>query len=260
MHRSEQLQMPAPASGGLIKTLNKMGYMTVHLNLYSRQFVDFAPSAPGPVLEVGAAYGDAAIAAAEAGADVIANDIDYRHLEILLGRTPNHAKQKITTLLGTFPNLNFAPSSLGAVLISRVFHFFDGASIELSARRLFEWLAPLGKVFVVAETPFLKPLKDFIPIYQQRKENGDPWPGWVENVIDYAPKDRKGDVPTSMNLLDCEVLTRVFTSAGFSIETTGMFAHQDYPDDLRLDGREGVGLVATKGDYNQQDGGKRSPD
>ena len=237
--------MPA-GSGGLIKTLNKMGYMTAHLNPYSQKFVEFASSAPGQVLEVGAAYGNATIAAAEAGASVIANDIDPRHLEILINRTPIHVKHRITTMLGTFPHLNFAPESLQGALVSRVFHFFDGAAIELSARRLFNWLARSGKVFIVAETPFIQPLKDFIPIYQERKENGDPWPGWIENVADYAPADRKNDVPKSMNMLDCETLTRVFAEAGFSIEKTGTFSHQEYPDDLRLDGREGVGLIATK--------------
>src|SRR5262249_49192272 len=121
-----------------------------------------------------------------------------------------------------------------------------GAAIELSAKRLFDWLAPSGKVFIVAETPFIKPLKDFIPIYQKRRECGDPWPGWIENVLEYAPADRKGDVPNSMNMLDSEVLTRVFAGAGFVIETTGTFTHQEYPEDLRLDGREGVGLIASK--------------
>ena len=242
---SGQLQMPAPQAG-MIPTLNKMGYMTVHLNPYSQRFVDFAPSAPGPVLEVGAAYGNVALAAVELGAKVIANDIEHRHLEILLNRIPNHLRHRVQTMQGSFPNLEIEPSSIGAILVSRLFHFFDGPTIERSAKEMLRWLAPAGKVFVVSETAYLKPFKEFIPIYEERKANGDLWPGWMEDLQSYTPQTRKADVPQSMNLLDCEILTRVFQEAGFLIEATGMFSYEDYPDDLRLDGREGVGLIAIK--------------
>ena len=47
--------MPKPEPNGFVRTLNNMGYMTSGLDPYSQAFVDFAPGAPGPCLDVGAA-------------------------------------------------------------------------------------------------------------------------------------------------------------------------------------------------------------
>ncbi len=81
-------EMPVAEPNGFIKTLNNMGYMTSTLDPYSMAFADFAPAAPGPCLDVGAAYGVASLVALANGARMIANDIDGRHLRILLDRAP----------------------------------------------------------------------------------------------------------------------------------------------------------------------------
>ena len=57
---------------------------------------------------------------------------------------------------------------------------------------------------------------------------------------------RGKDMPAQMHVLDPEVLTRVFKNAGFFIEKAEIFPRPDFPADIRLDGREGVGLVGTK--------------
>src|SRR5271156_2736729 len=149
---SDEPKMPVAESSGFVKTLNSMGYMTSKLDWCSQQFVSFSPTVPGPALDVGAAYGVATIAALEAGAKVIANDIDARHLQILMERAPANLRQNLLLKPGDFPNVDIQPSSLGAALVARVFHFFPGEMIELSAHRLFNWLMRSGKVFVVAET------------------------------------------------------------------------------------------------------------
>lgn len=237
--------MPPAEPNGFVPTLNGMGYMTSGLDPYSQAFVDFAPSAPGPVLDVGAAYGVASLAALAAGARVLANDLDPRHLEILRERAKDEAKA-LTLLPGAFPDgLDIPEGSLGAVLVCRVLHFFEGEAIERSADAVARWLAPGGKAFVVSETPFIGTARAFFPTYETRRRAGDPWPGIVRDVGAHDPK-RAGSLPKLMHLLDETVLRRTFTRAGLVVEKAGTFARPEFPKDIQLDGRESVGLVARK--------------
>ncbi len=238
--------MPKPEPNGFVRTLNNMGYMTSGLDPYSQAFVDFAPGAPGPCLDVGAAYGVASLNALSNGAKVIANDIDERHLEILRSRALERLRERLTLMPGSFPDgITFAPGTLGAVLVCRVMHFFDGPTIERAAVKIMSWLAPGGKVFVVGETPFIGTAKAFFPTYEARVKAGDPWPGIVENVAAHDP-GRAGNLPSRMHLLDEATLKRVFSGAGFTIEKLGTFARPEFPPDIQLDGRESVGLIARK--------------
>lgn len=240
------LVMPNPLEGGLINTLNSMGTMTPYPDVFSRSFIEFAPKAPGRSLDIGAAYGVATLPALQNGASVIANDIDERHLEILLSRVPQENRNRLELAAGEFPDkLDFPDGSLGAVLICRVMHFFDGPRIERAAAKVMRWLAPQGKVFVVGETPYIGTARAFFPTYEARLKAGDPWPGVVEHAAVHDPK-RAALLPKLFHLLDERTLRRVFTAAGFGIERLEMFARPDYPADIQLDGRESVGLIAAK--------------
>ncbi len=57
---------------------------------------------------------------------------------------------------------------------------------------------------------------------------------------------RRPNVPKVMHLLDPEVLTRVFREGGFQVEEASLFARPEFPEDLRLDGRESVGVIGVK--------------
>ena len=243
--------MPAPEFNGFIKTLNQMGFMTSSLDPYSQAFVQYAAqncSSPSsaPVLEIGAAYGVATLGALEKGAKIIANDLDPRHLEILSKRAEGIHNSSLVLAAGNFPEtLDFPPESIGAVLICRVIHFFDGLTIEKAADKLFHWLIPGGKIFVVGETPYLKNCQAFVPIYESRKQAGDLWPGYVEDMKTIA-SGRAESLPQAFHFLDPDILIRIFINVGFAIEKCGMFARPDFPADLKWDGRESVGLIAKK--------------
>ena len=242
---SSELAMPQPEVNGFVKTLNNMGYMTSGLDLYSQAFVDFSVRAPGPSLDVGAAYGVATLQAIERGSNIIANDIDPRHLEILKSRVSEKHSKQLEIMPGEFPYLDVSDGTLGAILVCRVLHFFDGPKIELAARQMFKWLNKDGKVFIVAETPYLRNFSAFIPIYENRKRQGSAWPGFIEDVMAVAP-ERGAFLPPQMHLLDPDVLSRVFQSAGFEIEKSATFPRPEFPEDIQFDGRESVGLIAVK--------------
>ncbi len=237
------LEMPK-AVDGFIKTFNNTGFMTDYLDRFSQTFVDYSAGSDKPVMDIGAAYGVATLAALDRGASVISNDIDGRHLAVLEQRVPEHARTRLSLLCGEFPNLDIESDSLGAVLAARLFHFLDGDTIERSAQKLFSWLAPGGKVFIVAETPFVKTLIGFREEYKQRKESGDPFPGLIQDMLVFSPHATM--IPKLGNWMDVDVLTRVFSASGFTIEECAYFARPEFPSWLQLDGQESVGLIARK--------------
>ena len=239
------LKMP-PADQGFVGTLNKMGFMTTGLDPVSSSFIEFAPSAPGPALDIGAAYGVASLPALRLGMKVIANDIDERHLEILRNNAPNSLRANLTLAPGAFPEgLNFAAGSIGCALVCRVLHFFPGSKITLAAQTLYSWINSGGRAFIVAETPYVRTLKDLIPTYEERVRSGVTWPGYFDTIHEINPALAQA-LPPSMHLLDPTILEREFSKAGFKIELVRLIARSDFPSWLQWDGRESVGLIASK--------------
>ncbi len=244
-----KLQQPLKEKkGSLVTTLNKMGYMTLSLDPYSEEFTDHAatllPSTPS--LEIGAAYGIATLPALEKGATIIANDLSYQHLKILHANTPSHLRQNLTLMPGRFPyEVTLAPQSLGAVLSSRVIHFFSPQEVEDSLKLIFNSLVPFGKLFIISETPYLRDYKEFIPVFEKRKRQKNKWPGLIEDIGLYQPKKMQ-NIPKQLHFFDADTLSAVVSNHGFIVEKVSMFERSDYSPDLRLDGRESVGIVAYK--------------
>ena len=222
-----------------------MGWTSNQLNALSQLFVDFCGSISLPVLDLGAAYGVATLPALAAGAHVIANDLDTEHLAelaLLAGAQP-----RLQLLPGRFPDqLDLPPDSLGAVHASNVLHFLDGEELTLGATKVAKWLAPGGRLFVHAGTPYQQPFSRFIPQYEQRVAAGAPWPGYVVDTKEISSHRRLSQIPPSIHLLDAQVLTRVFQGAGLTVDRVWLYRRHDLPLSMHLDGREGVALLAHK--------------
>lgn len=112
-----------------ITTQNKKGF-TYPLTPYGLDFVAYSAQAQYPVLDIGAAFGIASIAALEAGAKVIAVDIEWQHLHSLQQNTPEKLQSRLLTKQGRFPDIDFPKNSLSAIYISQVFPFLTGDEIE----------------------------------------------------------------------------------------------------------------------------------
>ena len=231
---------------GLYSTMNQMGYMTQNLDFFSKKFTNLCKHVKKPVLDIGSAYGVASIPALLEGAKVIANDLSEDHLKILSNLAPAEFKENLTLQPGNFPqDIHFEESSLSMIYSARVFHFFSGKIIEESLEKIFKWLEPGGYFFLISETPYLKDYKKFIPVFEQRKKEGIKWPGEIPDISLYSPK-RLGNVPTSFNLLDPETVSNHLHNLGFDVIETTFIARPDFPDDLRYDGRESMGVMAQK--------------
>jgi SAM-dependent methyltransferase len=222
------------------------------LSKYSHAFLDFLPYAPGPALDIGAAYGVSTIPALERARKVIANDIESAHLGRLLERTPPRLRERLELKVGRFPNeLDFDGDSLGAILLSHVLPLLEGDALEIGAAQLFRWLAPGGKVFITAFTPYNGATESFIEIYEARRREGRAWPGFIDELPRYlSTPELNHNLPETINLLDAEILKRVFGRQRFVIEALELFPFQpgNGPISRRfcLDGRELVGVILRK--------------
>lgn len=240
-------KMPdADSSGLFIPTLNRTGYMTTQLDEFSQAFVEHAASIKQPVLEIGAAYGIATKAALSCGAKVVCNDLDPRHLAIIEQQITDDEKSRVKFIAGSFPHeIKFSANTFSAILICRVIHLFDGDTIEYSLQRIYEWLNPSGKLFIIADTPYLKNFSAFIPEYESRVKRGEKWPGLITNTKQYIENITE-HFPDFVHVLDENILKRILLQAGFKIEKISTFGRSDYPADRKLDGRECVGGIAYK--------------
>jgi hypothetical protein len=128
---------------------------------------------------------------------------------------------------------------------SNVLHFLTGEELVEGVRRMAEWLAPGGKVFVQASTPFQRPFAGFLPEFARRVAAGDEWPGWVaetQRITNY------GRYISTRRRFICS--TRGFYSGCFRIgklSTVATTRRHGLPASLYGDGRESVGLIARRG-------------
>lgn len=183
--------------------------------------------------------------ALEAGGHVIANDLEIKHLKLIQQNLPLYNGNKIDFLNARMPqDLEFVEGSLDGVLISKVLHFMTPEEVMESLNKIFYWLAPGGKIFFVASTPFIKILEPFISVYYERIEKGILWAGFIEEVDKYLCKSVQ-TMPKTINLMDKKIVRRIFQKAGFRIKTLRYFA-AECPKEWLYDGREFIGCIAQK--------------
>lgn len=210
--------LPKSAIAGLVPTLNNTGWMTEELDDFSRTFADYAGSRTEECLDIGCAYGVATLPALANGARVLACDMEQRHLEILEQRVPAEQRARLRCRAGTMPDVSFPHESFGAILCARALHFLAGADIETTVGKMHDWLVPGGRVFLVADSPYIGPWYSRAPEYERRKAEGDPWPGLIDDYRSLLPATANpAEHPSFLNPLDPDILRRVVTAAGFEV-------------------------------------------
>lgn len=237
--------LPASSLPGLVPTLNNTGWMTETLDRYSQAFVDHAATVDGTCLDIGCAYGVATLPALAAGARVLACDLDARHLEILAQRVPARDRPRFRSQPGAMPDVDFPAGSFAAILCARALHFLRARDIERTVRKMHDWCAPGGRIFLVADTPYIGPWWKLAPEYERRKREGCPWPGFVPDFPALLPDgiDRAGQ-PSFIHPLDPDILHRVVRQAGFEV-IEAAFLDAGPP---RRTPRSHAGVIARKPD------------
>ena len=240
-------EWPAEIEPGVIATTNAMGMMTREPAPVALKFADHASRARYPVLEIGAAYGNASYPALEAGGTVIACDLAEEELARLRAPVPSDMQKRLITIAARFPEqLHFTRGSLSAILAAQVLHFFDGESVRSALEAAFRWLeSGEGRLYLVVMTPQLSYYIKFLPEFQRRKKAGDPWPGTFDPRLVATPEWRD-KLPHLVNLFDADILRRAVNEAGFAIEHLEPFCYKDFPEKHRTNGEEFLGLIARK--------------
>ncbi|MBW8848037.1 MAG: amino acid adenylation domain-containing protein [Burkholderiales bacterium] len=209
--------------GGMVATLNRTGVMVECLIPYSSDFADYAGHGDAEVLDLGCAYGVATIAALECGARVMAVDMAQAHLDILAQRVSDEARCRLSLMQGVLPDIDFEPGRFAAIHASRVLHFLRPQDVQLTLRKMFSWLKPGGRIFLSSDSPYFGYWAAKATEYEQRKRQGDPWPGFIDDVqAHFPPADVMGG-PNQINALDPDVFTRECEAAGFVVERADFF-------------------------------------
>lgn len=239
------------ASGfkGMVPTLNRTGVMVEQLIPYSSDFAQYAGSCGGEVLDIGCAYGIATIAALEHGAKVFAVDLEQKHLDILEQRVDEKFRDRLFLKQAKLPNVDFKDGQFSAIHASRVIHFLRPEEVRLTLQNMYRWLKPGGKIFLSTDSPYFGYWQSKASEYEQRKRDGDAWPGFIENVADHFDLADVVGGPSLINALDPDVFERECLDVGFVVEKVGFFggvgvelSAQQAP----YSGMEHVGIIAQK--------------
>jgi len=242
---------PGWSGNGMVATMNDTGFMFEVRDRFADAFIEDAGQLGRqgkPALEVGCAYGVSTIPALEAGAIITASDLDPRHLDILRGKVPHHLIGNLELVAGALPHMEFPAGKFGAILCSRVLHFLKGEDIDASVRKMAGWLAPHGRLYLVADTPY-GIWRRKIPEFEAAKASGERWPGMMVGLHNYLPSSgpvKPIEKPPFMNALDPDLLARTCTEAGLSVIDAAFISRTDFKGLGRMDGRENAGVIAIR--------------
>ena len=244
----EKMKAPVTLACGRIPTLNQRGFTTDFPDPLSEQFIELVAKSDVEVLDIGCAYGVAVKQVLGAGGQVCACDMDQRHLDVLFQAVRPTEKARLRCVVGTLPHIDFEEGAFGAILCSRVLHFLEGGDIELSVSKMYRWLRPGGKAFLIVDTPYSGATKDrVVPEYERKKALNDPWPGFMPHFEKYMPSDSSIKFDTSfIHLMDPDTLVRVCEQAGFTIESKGFMARIANLSRADAQGRDHAVVVAVK--------------
>ena len=229
-------------------TKNQRGF-TYQLTHCGQAFIEEAATARYPVVDIGAAFGVATLPALAKEANVIAVDVSPEHLAILTKNTPTHFQDRLTVQAGRFPDITLPTTPVSAVYLSQVLPFLSPDEVHKGAKVIYDWLVPGGKVFIVSFTPFLSHVADYLPIYEQKKQLGESFAGYITDLPAYCSHPAIAhQLPSVINHVDEDDLRLVFETTGFDILHLATFGDEnnDLPEGIKYDGRERVGLIAQK--------------
>lgn len=251
------LKRPQPDPDGRIQTMNKMGAESPKIDEISQAFINVAVRG-ARVIDMGTGYGRDCLAALEGGAtcyDVC--DLSRNQLMILA----RMLKEKDPILLeyveffpGDAATIALRNSFYDAVLLARVLHFMAPEKAVATLKKAYKSLKPGGEIYIVALSPYVAAFESFIPVFEDRIQKGDPFPGWVDKLSDWAdpklvspPARAKMDKP--FLFFNHQTAKALLEQAGFVVKTI-----KDIPIEYesvwqgrgKYKGHENVGIIAYK--------------
>ncbi|WP_341748934.1 class I SAM-dependent methyltransferase [Candidatus Tisiphia endosymbiont of Sialis lutaria] len=252
-----KLLQPKEDDDGRIQTLNKRGAMSPQLDEVTKKFIEFSKNRM--VLEIGGAYGKAMMETLKKQHNVTyhLNDLDERHLFIAAHnietlKLNQSTLDKIKFISGDITSNLEIHDKYDAILIARVLHFFSPEQLDKAVANIFNLLKDGGRVYAIAITPYVKRYERFIPEYEKRVLNKEPFPGYVQSVKNWLNTSvTSSNQLVSINdeafmFMDQNVLTTIFKKHNFRIIECKIAGLKYKSKTWSLDGRETVILIAEK--------------
>ena len=248
---------PFKKARGFVRTANRMGYMDTVTNNLLQKYLNFAPHAPGHLMDLGCAWGYATeqILALEEKdpflklkkRKLFAVDVSQKHVDYVAKHTSPEIVEAIRT---QFPNQDskkakeaFSPNSLGATYAGLIFPYLNGTELTQGLKLLYQATAPSGRIYLSVDTPSAFP--SIAQVFLRRKKSKDLHPGWFPN-LDYGshiPERIRKQLPDSIHVFDLETVYNYVEGAGFRVLDYFRFTRQKGGGGQ---GMETIGLVAEK--------------
>jgi len=230
-----------------IITLNAMGYMTRTCDHVQNAFIEFACAHPTEhFLDIGCAFGNTTLPVLSKGIQVSVCDLEERHFESIVQQTNPQYLSLLTCYPGHFPRIvNSFPHKFLGIIMAMVLHFLEPEDVLRAFELIYANLKPGGKLFLTMSTPYQGVLKEFIPVYEGRKRQGNFYPGLIEDIGRYIPLRQK-DLPKKNVVYSPDEVQAFCQKVGLEVETSGFFTRPHMPEDLKLDGREYGYVIACK--------------
>lgn len=225
-----------------VRTANATGYMRNFLPEYSRRFVELPDAAGASFLDIGGGIGNVISALVERGARSITSaDIEAKHLamqrRLLAPMLERHPASRVEFVCDGLPSLaSLAKARYDRILVNQVLHYLSPAAFEVAMQTLRGLLRPGGFLLLSTGTPFIPVYAGFLDLYQTRVENGDPWPGYIDDVRRYHPNGANHN-PGAFLFFSPEELAGQCARFGFSVLAAGY-------EDAALQGRSSAGVIA----------------
>lgn len=235
--------------GPIVQTHNGYGWTSTVPNQITVALLGWLTTLEQPaplVLDIGSGLGVGTLPLLEAGARVIALDLEESHLASIRQEAAERSiADRLTTVVGEFPgSLRF--EELDAIHCSNVLHFLPGTQIEAGAAKMCDWLKTGGKVFLQVGTVYAGHVKRLLPVFEERRRSGIKWAGETDLAREFVATEFRDATPVFMNYLDEIPIVEAFEAAGFLLENGWYYTRNGLPDRLRSDGREHYGLIAEK--------------
>jgi SAM-dependent methyltransferase len=235
---------------GLINTSNKQGYMLAEPDDLMKEFAEFCAKDGRVGADIGCAYGVATLHVLQqmekkkVQGKIIAVDPSKKHIAKLqeLAATQGLDKQ-LETRCAIYPqDTTFKPSTIDAILLSRILHFLTGKQIEEVFKVVFKALKPGGKIYISTITPYIACLVEFVDEYEanlkrflKKQNKQQTWPGEIGDLQKYLKKSsQKNQNPNFFHAMSPAELQQALKKTGFQVELAE-FSTRPYPDNVQYE-------------------------
>ena len=128
-------------------TVNSHGMMFPLVNPHFIQVMHLMDKTK-PVADLGVAYGFTTKIILDNGfQNVIANDLEEKHLKELWNSVPENQKKHLELMSGNVLDIEFDQESLGGIFAIKLLHFIHGNDVRKLFKKFYDWLQPGGKFF-----------------------------------------------------------------------------------------------------------------